>query len=262
MPYADVNDIRMYYEEAGRGAPLILMHGGIGGIDAMSGWSKLAARFAEHYHVFTVEHRGHGRTDNPAGRMSFALIADDMTTFIGRQGSGPVHLAGVSDGATVGLAIGMTRPHLLRSLVAVGPSIYVDDQLRESLRFFDPELIGRDHPEYANIFEKRHDPHHYPGYWRDLVRKVRATVETELAWTEGDLRRHTVPTLLIFGENDVFVSRAQMLAMRDWLPRAELLILNHAGLDGLSNHLPQFTRPEVIEPVIIEFLSRQAGMAA
>jgi pimeloyl-ACP methyl ester carboxylesterase len=179
------------------------MHGGTGAIDAMSGWSKLAARLAEHYHIFTVEHRGHGRTNNPAGRMSFALIADGMAKFIGQQGSAPVHLAGARDGATFGLAIGMTRPNLLRSLVAVGPRIYVDDQLRESLRFFDPELIERDDPEHAKTFGNRHDPHHYPGYWRDLVRKVRATVEAELVWTEGDLRRHTVPTLLLFGENDV-----------------------------------------------------------
>ena len=41
MPYAEVNDIRMFYEETGTGQPLILMHGGTGGIDAMTGWPRL-----------------------------------------------------------------------------------------------------------------------------------------------------------------------------------------------------------------------------
>ena len=33
MPYAEVNDIRMYYEEQGRGEPLVLLHGATGTID-------------------------------------------------------------------------------------------------------------------------------------------------------------------------------------------------------------------------------------
>ena len=60
----------------------------------------------------------------------------------------------------------------------------------------------------------------------------------------------------------MFVSRQQMLDMRDWLSNSEMLILNHGGLDGLSNHLPQYTRPDVLEPVILEFLNPHAGVAS
>ncbi|MGE3797099.1 MAG: alpha/beta fold hydrolase, partial [Thermomicrobiales bacterium] len=169
MPYAAVNDIRMYYEESGQGEPLVLLHGAVGGIEAMSGWPMLADRLAQHYHVFTIEYRGHGRTDNPAGSLSYAQIADDLAQFVQHMGIAPVHLAGVSDGATIGMALGMSRPELMRSLVAIGANIYMDDLLRESIGFFDPESIEAEHPEYAETFAHRHDPHHYPGYWKDLV---------------------------------------------------------------------------------------------
>ena len=50
MPYAAVNDIRMYYEEQGQGEPLVLLHGATGAIDFhLSGWGHLAPKFAERY---------------------------------------------------------------------------------------------------------------------------------------------------------------------------------------------------------------------
>jgi pimeloyl-ACP methyl ester carboxylesterase len=77
MPYATVNGLRLYYEQArpsalvaagGTGPPLVLLNGGTGTIDAPvngGGWGPLRTYFAQRYHVVHVEHRGHGRTDNP-----------------------------------------------------------------------------------------------------------------------------------------------------------------------------------------------------
>ena len=79
----------------------------------------------------------------------------------------------------------MTRPDLLRSLVAVGANYRVDDHLREGLAFFDADLLERDAPEFAAELVRRHDTHHHPGYWRELVRQVRENVEREMTWTEN-----------------------------------------------------------------------------
>ena len=47
MPYAEVNDIRMYYEEVGSGIPLVLLHGATGAIDFhASSWGGLIPGFA------------------------------------------------------------------------------------------------------------------------------------------------------------------------------------------------------------------------
>jgi pimeloyl-ACP methyl ester carboxylesterase len=260
MPYAEVNDIRLYYEEQGQGEPLLLLHGALGAVDpaVTSGWSALLPSLAAHYRTFSLEHRGHGRTDNPTGKLSYARITDDVAAFIQRLELAPIHLAGFSDGATVGLALGMHRPALLRSLVCVGANYRIDDQLLQGMEFFDPQLLERDHPEFAAELARRHDPHHHPGYWRELVRQVRANVEAELTWTEDDLRRIPVPTLLIMGEADFALSLEQMLEMRRSIPTSEMLILNYAGMDGLDNHRVQFTRADVVGPVILDFLARHA----
>ena len=52
-----------------------------------------------------------------------------------------------------------------------------------------PASLERESPEFAAELARRHDAHHHPGYWRELVRQVRDNVETELTWTEDDLRR-------------------------------------------------------------------------
>src|SRR5687768_1412633 len=122
MPYAEVNDIRMYYEERGRGEPLLLLHGALGAVEpaAQSGWVALEPVLAARYRTISLEHRGHGRSDNPAGWISYEQIAEDVAAFVVRMDLAPVHLAGFSLGGEVGLALGLTRPELVRSLVCVG----------------------------------------------------------------------------------------------------------------------------------------------
>jgi pimeloyl-ACP methyl ester carboxylesterase len=216
----------------------------------------LRPALAAHYRTFSLEHRGHGRTDNPAGRLSYAQMAADIAAFIEQLGLAPVHLAGFSDGATLGLSLGMTRPELLRSLVGIGANFRIDDQLRQGMAFFDAAALERESPEFAVELARRHDAHHYPGYWRELVEQVRANVEREMLWTEEDLRRIPVPTLLIMGEADFVLSLQQMLEMRRAIPTSEMLILNHAEMDGLANHRVQATRADVVGPVMLEFLER------
>ena len=261
MPYAEVNDIRVYYEEAGAGEPLLLLHGALGAVDpaVTSGWFALLPALAGRYRTFSVETRGHGRTDNPAGELSYKQFGEDVAAFIERLELGPVHLAGFSDGATTGLVLGMTRPELLRSLVAVGANYRIDEHLREGLALFDAEMLERESPEFASELARRHDAHHHLGYWRELVGQVRENVEREMVWTEDDLRRIPTPTLLVMGEGDFALSLGQMLEMRRSIPNAEMLILNHAGRDGLDNHRVQSTRPEAVGPVMLEFLARQGG---
>jgi pimeloyl-ACP methyl ester carboxylesterase len=261
MPYAEVNDTRVYYEVQGEGEPLLLLHGALGAVDpaVTSGWFALLPALSARYRTFSVETRGHGRTNNPAGKLSYKQLGEDAATFIEGLDLGPVHLAGFSDGATIGLILGMTRPELLRSLVAVGANYRVDDHLREGMAFFDADMLEREEPEFAAELARRHDTHHYPGYWRELIRQVRKNVETEMTWSEDDLRRIPTPTLLVMGERDFALSLAQMLEMRCSIPNSEMVILNHAGMDGLDNHRVQSTRADVVEPVMLEFLGRHAG---
>lgn len=258
MPYAAVNDIRMYYEEWGEGVPLILMHGASSAIDdPVFGWADLVPEFAKRYRTIHLEHRGHGRTDNPAGRLDYAMIADDVCAFIEQLGLAPAHVAGVSDGGIVALTIGMTRPELARALVAVGPNYWNDEQVAQANEFASEETLARlerEHPAFAEAMAARHDRGGNPaGWWRTLFGQLRANLAVNPAYTAADLARIPNPTLLIAGENDLWGNLRQMMDMRQHITHSELLIVNDAP------HEVQHTHPWIVGPRVLEFLERHPG---
>jgi len=235
----------------GSGTPFVLMHAAAGAIDdPVFSWADLMPLFAERYRVIHLEHRGHGRTNNPAGKITYELIASDVCAFIEQVGLAPAHIGGVSDGGITALVIGMTRPDLARTLVTVGPNYYNDEQVLSANTFADVEKIEREQPEWAANLARWHDRNKEPGYWRELVRQLAANLAVNPAYTEDDLKRIAVPTLLMAGEDDLWGNLNQMTAMKRNIPNSELLIINHAP------HEIQHTHAWIVGPVVMEFLER------
>jgi pimeloyl-ACP methyl ester carboxylesterase len=256
MPYAEVNDIRMYYEELGdpMATSLVLLHGASGAIDAPgSGWTHLMPAFAERYRAIHIEHRGHGRTDNPAGMLRYERIADDVVRFIEVMNLGKSHIAGVSDGGITALVVGMTRPDVARSLVAVGPNYYNDELVEIANQFCDLEIMARERPWEMEEQAARHDRNKEPGWWRELFRQHAENLASSPAYTKEDLARIPNPTLLIAGGDDLWGNLDQMVDMRKAIPNSELLLVNHAP------HEVQYSHPWIVGPQVLDFLARHPG---
>ena len=61
------------------------------------------AELSRHYRVYVPERRGHGRTPDVPGPLTYDLMAEDNVAFLRALGLAPAHLVGRSDGAAVGL---------------------------------------------------------------------------------------------------------------------------------------------------------------
>ncbi len=96
VPYAEINDIRLYYEEMGdpAGTPFVLMHAASSSIDDPDfSWSEMMPLFSgAGYRAIHIEHRGHGRTNNPAGKITYEMIASDVCAFIEQLALGSCHI--------------------------------------------------------------------------------------------------------------------------------------------------------------------------
>jgi pimeloyl-ACP methyl ester carboxylesterase len=254
MPYAVVEGLRLYYEEEGSGPPLVLLNGGTGTLEGegRGGWGTLRPFLAQRFRVVHVEWRGHGRTDSPGGPDAHTLpiLASDIAALVTQLELAPVHVAGFSLGGLVGLELAFARPRIVRSVVGVGAFYTTDAKTLAGLRGFDPDRIEREDPARAADLARRHDPHHAPGYWRDLVRWNNAAVAAARSYTAEDLGRIVVPTLWIAGEDDPWFVPDQLLTMKRRIPGAELLLVNHAG------HNAQTTHPHLVGPAIADFLTR------
>jgi pimeloyl-ACP methyl ester carboxylesterase len=230
------------------------LHGAGGTIDdPAGGWAGLTPSFAEEFRVVAVEHRGHGRTANPAGFMSFEQLGDDIAGLVEELGLGAAHVAGISDGGVVALDLALRRPELTRSIVVLGGNHSTHDGIRAYAASLDPDALEQAAPEAAAAFAARHDVGKEPGWWKTLLGQIVENNSSNPTWTEEDLRRVSCAALLIAGENDPFATLDQMATMKREIPGAEWLIVNHAG------HPVHFEQPEIVGPRILDFLRRNSA---
>lgn len=75
MPTIRLPDIELYYEEAGEGSPLLLIHG-LGG--CVEDWEYQIPEFSRHFRVIVPELRGFGRTPLGRKKLSVEQFAADM----------------------------------------------------------------------------------------------------------------------------------------------------------------------------------------
>ena len=74
MPTLQSNKINLYYEVTGEGQPLLFSHG-LG--SSARDWELQVGEFSKNYQVITIDLRGHGRSDKPAGPYSMSMFAAD-----------------------------------------------------------------------------------------------------------------------------------------------------------------------------------------
>ena len=77
--YLQLGDVKTWYEVDGEGDPLVLLYGGMS--DGTT-WSAQQPAFAERYHVFVPDRRGHGRTPDVDGPLTYDAMAEDTVAFL------------------------------------------------------------------------------------------------------------------------------------------------------------------------------------
>lgn len=116
--FAPVNDTRLYYEVAGRGSPVVLIHGF--GIDARM-WDAQFPVVAERHRVIRYDLRGFGRSALPTGNEF--RHADDLRALLDYLETPAAHVVGLSMGGTVALHHTLLFPDATASLVLVDSSL-------------------------------------------------------------------------------------------------------------------------------------------
>lgn len=239
MPVAELGAVSMWYEERGQGDPLVMLHPGGAGVDARALAPTLAA-LSESFHAYTPEQRGHGRTPDVEGPISFELMTGDTIRFIETVIGQPVHLLGVSDGATLALLVTLSRPDLVRQLVFATGVFHHDGWEAGVLDGEPPDFLRQ---SYAGISPD--GPDHYDV----VVAKLAAMHAREPALTPADLRELTCRTLVMVADDDE-VRPEHASEMYRSLPNAELAVV-----PGTSHGL-LVEKPDLCNLLISEFLTK------
>jgi pimeloyl-ACP methyl ester carboxylesterase len=121
----------LVYEEAGRGAPVVLLHGGQ--LDARM-WDAQFAVLAARYRTIRYDARGYGRSSPPAGPYCHEA---DLLALLDHLDVQRANLVGLSLGGRIAVDFALAHPERVASLVLAGPGLSGWDWSNES---HDPAL--------------------------------------------------------------------------------------------------------------------------
>ena len=260
--FLDVQSASLYYEVAGEGYPLLLLHAGIA--DSRM-WDDQFPIFAQHYRTIRYDLRGYGQTRWDSG--TFATYEDPAALFhaLGVQ---KAHVIGISYGSKIALDFALAHPELVTSLVLVAPSVGGEEPSEEIRRFFQEEdaLVEKGDLSGATELNLRlwvDGPHRTPDQVNPTVRQrvyemqylaftlpmPEVTDEQELeppAITR--LAEVRVPTLVIVGDLDIpdKLELARQLATR--IPSARQEIITGAA------HMLTMEQPQEFNRIVLNFL--------
>ena len=260
MPYFDHDGCSLHYEEYGRGAPVLLVHG-LG--SSCQDWEYQIPALAAQYRVIVVDVRGHGRSDKPRERYSIPGFSADIEALLEHLQSGPVHLVGLSMGGMIGFELAVDQPQLLKSLTIVNsvPEVKIKrfGDFRQFAkrwllaRVFSMETIGKGlgknlfpAPEQAELRHKiarrwaRNEKHAYLASFSAIV-----------GWgVQEKLSRIACPTLVVTADRD-YTPVALKEAYMQLIPDARLVVMEN------SRHASPLDQPEAFNQILLNFLDAQ-----
>jgi pimeloyl-ACP methyl ester carboxylesterase len=235
--------VRTYYEVHGEGPPVVLLHGGMTDADS---WAMQLPALADRRTCFLPERRGHGRTNDPDGPITFEAMAEDTVAFLEQVVGEPADLVGWSDGGNVGLLIALQRPELVRKLVVIG-SNYHHDGLRPEAGafFFDADPDGPDLAMMREPYQARTPDG--AEHWPVVLSKMREMWVSGPTMTTDDLARIEAPTLVVVGDDDI-VDHLHTVSLFESLPAGQLAVI-----PGTS-HVAPMEKPALLNQLIVDFL--------
>lgn len=255
--YIEVNGGRIFYEAAGNGPAIIMIHDGVLHRET---WNSQFTAFAGSHRVIRWDRRGYGRSDSPKAPFS---NLDDLLILMNVLKVERATLMGCSSGGL--LAIDFTLDHAERvsSLVLVGPIISgfgfskhfnmrgdrgkpkTDASVAERIKYWarkDPWITA---PESKAAKDKMEmlltaNPQNLSGSGRYARGPGRSAM--------GLLSEIKVPTLIIAGESDIPDVHAHIGVIQASIAGSLRVVLTHSG------HLAHLEVPDAFNQVVLEFL--------
>jgi non-heme chloroperoxidase len=241
--------VRLPYVEHGSasGIPVLMLHGAT---DSWRSFEHVLAHLPESIRAFVLTQRGHGDADRPETGYRTVDFAADVAAFIDALELGPVIVVGHSMGGTNALRFAIDHPQRTRALVLMGTfaafrsnaavvelwqstvSRLTDPVDADFVREFQQSTLARPVPDAlldTAVSESLKVP----------ARVWRAAFEGffEDGWA-SELQNIAAPTLLLWGDRDGLVPRADQHALLASIRGSRLVVIDGGG------HAPHWEEPQ------------------
>jgi len=228
---------RLWWASFGKGAPVVLLHGGSGNSDH---WANQVPALAARFQVIVIDSRGHGRSTRDGQPLSYHQLAGDVVAVLDALKLERASVVGWSDGGVVALDLALTHPTRVAKVVAFGANF---------------DLSGMKPgggPAFAAYFEKcaqdyqrlSPTPKDYQAFRAELGKMWRS----QPTYPPEQLATITAPTLILDGDHEEIIRPEHTRALARLIPGAKLVILPQ------SSHFAHWQHPDAFNRALLDFL--------
>lgn len=252
--------IQLNFRILGQGPPLLILHGVFGTSD---NWLTVSKLFADHYQIFLIDQRNHGRSPHTED-FSYGLLVEDLKDFAAQQNISKFRLIGHSMGGKVAMKFAALYPEMLEKLVIVdiAPRYYKPHHEDVLAAFHAVDLDKMSSRNEADEAMSKHLPELdtrqflLKNLYRDENGKFAWRINLQvLAYSiaqigeELDPKAHIdTPTLFIKGGNSRYISEQDEMQIGRQFSQGQIITIENAG------HWVQAEQPVAFAEAVNNFL--------
>lgn len=274
--YAKVDDIKICYNEYGKGHPVILIHG-IGG--KKETWIAQIDSLKKHFRVVTFDLRGVGKSDRPDMPYTMELLANDVKGLMDYLKIDSAHIIGRSLGGMIAQYFTLKYPEKVDKLVLMTTNPRVPDEQGAELikkgRLEEIKQLKEDpeksfwkkarilfHKDFRKAMKQNSEKKFHDIFSaRDLIEEstVNPSRPQDIENLSNTLRSHDIidkihnisnQTLLISGSHDRLTPESSMMEIQKRIPHSTIEVIQKTG------HFLHLSRAPEVNRLLIDFLTQ------
>lgn len=253
--------MNLNYKTMGEGYPLVILHGLFGTLD---NWQTIGKRLAEHFMVYLLDLRNHGRSPH-SPEHTYRAMAEDVREFMAQQWLHEAFVMGHSMGGKVAMELAVEHPDLVKKLLVVdiapkpykgGHEVIFDTLLQVDLN------VSQDRSEIEAQLSKSIPE---PGIRLFLMKNLSRNPETgafewkmnlPALWAHyADILADSIPmgywegpALFLRGADSGYIEDRDWPSVQDRFPQAQLVTIPGAG------HWVHAEQPDALYQEVFRFL--------
>lgn len=275
--FADVNGIKICYEVAGEGEPLLLVHG-FG--SKKESWIAQFPVLSKHFKVIRFDNRGAGKSDRPKGTYTMEIFADDIKGLMDYLGIEKTNIAGWSLGGMIVQNFVLKYPQKVKKVILINTNYGLPDEngalVYKNMRLEEEKQKKVDHVKawwdstrtsYYIKFRKEMEANpskKWYGLWsaEDMIEMsiIDPTTADDIEMQASALNTHDTfdrlktiksPTLILTASHDRLTPKSSMEEIHAQIPNSKLVVIDKAGHSSPLEKAPELNQ------AIIDFLKEK-----
>ena len=272
--YADVNGIKLCYEMAGEGEPLLLVHG-FG--SKKESWIAQFPVLTKHFKVIRFDNRGAGKSDRPKGDYTMEVFADDIKALLDFLDIKRTNIAGWSLGGMIVQNFVLKYPEMVKKVILINTNYGMPGEdgilAYKNMRLEEEKKKKVDHVKawwdgtrtgYYLKFRKEMEANPSKKWYdlwsaEDMIEMsiIDPPTADDIEIQAGALKTHNTfdrlktiksPTLILTASHDRLTPKSSMEEIHSQIPNSKLLVIDKAGHSSPLEKAPE------VNQAIIDFL--------